>query len=925
MSALKRSSYPLEGNPTEPLQTLKCGATWTRLDLHLHSPGIPTFVPPKGTKRDDVRSLTDAYVEQLSSQGISIAAITDYNGINIEWFEVIAAKATNRGITLFPGAEMVFKQAKYDIHVLAIFPGNTNLKGVNTFLQSLDQDPSTPLFNPQGVHRDIELKFSLTSALKDLRDRFHCLLVLPHPERTNGLFKSLTAEEAARSLREIGPDAIEYCSEKERKKVKSTDILPENFWDQVAFVEFSNPKRIEEIGTQKRTDGTLQATYLKLSATNLDALRLALHDPETRLSIGRIPLAVHPRIQSMTISGAGFLGNLNISWNHDLNVIIGGKGVGKSAILESLRYAFAIKPYSNQSEHEELVQHALGSSGKVEVLLEMPVKEGKTRQYRIARGWGEEARTYQVGPEKLLPISPSELLGDSGGFSFFGHREIYTISGNEEATLSLLDELIGNEAYQHAQAVRKSMEALTANAGAILELQAKLAKREECLQRIKTIDHEIETHQRPVLERLEPVDDLHSMEECLQNAIYVVQCILSDNDQRRSSLLTSLETAQRNFPGVKSKDKALQQESEKVLGVLQESLKVVLDDETTLFEQAIHSLNRLYMRCQENLSLDGKRKSFGQVTPKEPPFNKNQLLKLTEEKKSLTSLIAELNGIEDHLKTLRQERQGLLQQVEECRALQNKLRKERADVIVKLLNGRLHIQIESKGQKEGYKGQLSLLLKGSDISQDVIDRLVLPEATDGVVLSEAVRAGSKEVQTHFGLDPEAADRLVRWLTAEDSRLFELETQIPQDALRLKLRVDSQYRSLDQLSKGQSATAGLLLLFSLGNRILVIDQPDDYLDDRFMREEILQLLRRQKGLKDENQRRQVIFATHDATIPVMGDAELVILVEARDQHVYIVDQASIDNRSIREFIKTALQGGKEAFQKRAEKYGGLVSS
>jgi chromosome segregation protein len=924
MSILKRSSPPLEGNPTEPLQTIKCGATWTRLDLHLHSPGIPTFVPPKGTKREDVRSLADAYVEQLLTQGISIAAITDYNGINIEWFEVIAAKATNRGITLFPGAEMAFRQGKYDIHVLAIFPGNTDLKEANTFLQSLDQDPSAPLFNQQGVHRDIDLKIGLTGALKDLRDRFHCLLVLPHPERTNGLFKSLTAEEAARFLREIGLDAIEYCSEKEKKKLKSTDILPENFWDQVAFVEFSNPKRIEEIGTQKQTDGTLQATYLKLSATNLDALRLALHDPETRLSIGRIPLAVHPRIQSLTISGAGFLGNLNISWNQDLNVIIGDKGVGKSAILESLRYAFAIKPNSNQSDHEELVHHALGSSGKVEVLLEMPVKEGKTRQYRIARGWGEEPRTYQVGPEKLLPISPSELLRNSGGFSFFGHREIYTISGNEESTLALLDELIGDEAHRQAEAVRKAMESLTANAGSILELQAKLAKREEYLQRVKTIDHEIETHQRPVLERLEPVGDLHSMEECLQNAIYVIQCILSDSDQRRSNLLTSIESAQRNFLGVKSKDKALQQESEKVLGVLQESMKVVLDDETTLFEQAIHSLNRLYMRCQENLSpTEGKRRSIEQEAPKEP-FGKNQLLKLTEEKKSLTSLIAELNGIEDHVKTLRQERKGLLQQVRDDRALQNKLRKERADVIVKLLNGRLHLQVESKGQKEGYKGQLSLLLKGSDISQDVIDRLVLPEATDGIALSEAVRAGSKEVQTHFGLDPEAADRLIRWLTAEESRLFELETQIPQDALRLKLRVDSQYRSLDHLSEGQSAAAVLLLLFSLGNRILVIDQPDDYLDDRFMREEILQILRKQKGLKDQSLRRQVIFATHDATIPVMGDAELVIPVEARDHHAYIVDRASIDSRSIREFIKTALQGGKEAFQRRAEKYGGLVT-
>jgi hypothetical protein len=298
---------------------------------------------------------------------------------------------------------------------------------------------------------------------------------------------------------------------------------------------------------------------------------------------------------------------------------------------------------------------------------------------------------------------------------------------------------------------------------------------------------------------------------------------------------------------------------------------------------------------------------------------------LTEEKKSLTSLIAESNGIEDRLKTLRQKREGLLQQVRDDRTLQNKLRKERADVIVKILNGRLHLQVELKGQKGGYKEKLSLLLKGSNISQETIDRLVLPEATDGIALSEAVRIGSQEVQKRFGLDPETADRLIRWLTAEESRLFELETQIPQDALRLKLRVDGQYRALDHLPEGQGATAILLLLFSLGNKILVVDQLEDYLDDRFVHEEILQILRKQKGLKDQNQRRQVILTTHDATIPVLADAELVIPLEARDHHAYIDDQASIDNRSIREFIKTTLPGGKEAFQKRAEKYGGLITS
>ena len=88
----------------------------------------------------------------------------------------------------------------------------------------------------------------------------------------------------------------------------------------------------------------------------------------------------------------------------------------------------------------------------------------------------------------------------------------------------------------------------------------------------------------------------------------------------------------------------------------------------------------------------------------------------------------------------------------------------------------------------------------------------------------------------------------------------------------------------------------------------------------MHEEMLQILREQKRLKDQHPRRQVMVATHDATIPVMADAELVVPLEARDDHTCAVGQASIDDRSIREIIETSMQGGKEAFQRRAEKYG-----
>ncbi len=925
MNPLKHTRPPLEGKLTEPLQTSNRGASWHRLDLHLHSPNVPAFVPPKGTKREDGKGLFDAYVEQLASQGISVAAITDYNGVNIEWFEITAAKATNRGVTLLPGVEMTFKQSKYGLHILAIFSGDTDLKGLNTFLRSLDKTPATPLFDNQGSHRDIDLKTSLADALKDLRSRFNCLLVLPHPDQANGFWKGLTADVAAKFLLEIRPDAIEYLPEKEKKKLQPSGVLPENFWDQMAFVEFSNSKRIEEIGTQYRTDGLLRATYLKLSATNLDALRLALHDPQTRLSIGGIPPANHPRIRSMTISGSGFLGNLSIFWNQDLNVIIGDRGVGKSAILESLRYAFAIKPNSDQSSREELVHHALGPGGKVEVLLDRPVREGKIRQYRIVRMFGEEPRTFQISPEKPLSVSPSELLSPGGGLTFFGQREIYAVSGSEEHRLALLDELMGEEARKDAEAVVKATESLTTNTAAILDLQAKLTKREECRQRLKKIDQEIENHKSQVTEKPKEVTDLRSVGECLQNAIRTFRSALADSDSRRLNLLASLETAHRNLLDAQSRETAIVPEGVKVSAVLQESLKVVLDDETTLFEQAVQSLTRLDMRCQEKLRhLEEESKRIERDAKNKPP-GQDPLSRLKEERTSVASLIGELDGIEDRLKSLRQKRQGLLQHIRDCRDIQNRLRTERVEAIAESLNGRLHLKVELKGQKKSYKEKLSLLLKGSNLYQDAIDQLVVPEATDGIALAEAVRAGSKEVQMCFGLKPEIADRLISWLTGEESRLLELETLIPQDALRLELKIDGQYRPLEHLSAGQGATAVLLFLFGLENRILVIDQPDDYLDNRFVHEEILQVLRERKGLKDQSPQRQVILTTNDATIPVMCDAELVMPLDVRDDHAHIIGRASIDDRSIREHIKTILPGGEEAFQQRAKKYGGLAAS
>ena len=146
-----------------------------------------------------------------------------------------------------------------------------------------------------------------------------------------------------------------------------------------------------------------------------------------------------------------------------------------------------------------------------------------------------------------------------------------------------------------------------------------------------------------------------------------------------------------------------------------------------------------------------------------------------------------------------------------------------------------------------------------------------------------------------------------------------ETQLPTTTdVRLTVAPEGQdpiWRSLDDLSTGQKATAVLLLLLLESPGPLVVDQPDD-LDNRFITEGVVPKIR------DEKRRRQFVFATHNANIPVLGDAELIVGLasEAGKAHITPEHMGFIDVRPVREIVEETLEGGKEAFEMRRLKYG-----
>lgn len=127
---------------------------------------------------------------------------------------------------------------------------------------------------------------------------------------------------------------------------------------------------------------------------------------------------------------------------------------------------------------------------------------------------------------------------------------------------------------------------------------------------------------------------------------------------------------------------------------------------------------------------------------------------------------------------------------------------------------------------------------------------------------------------------------------------------------------SNFKKLSQLSKGQRATALLLILLADSDKPLVIDQPEDDLDNRFVYDGVVKQLRKLKG------RRQIIASTHNANIPVLGDAELVLTLQASSHHADLdLDTVgSLDIVSVRKNIENILEGGAEAFSSRRRIYG-----
>lgn len=125
---------------------------------------------------------------------------------------------------------------------------------------------------------------------------------------------------------------------------------------------------------------------------------------------------------------------------------------------------------------------------------------------------------------------------------------------------------------------------------------------------------------------------------------------------------------------------------------------------------------------------------------------------------------------------------------------------------------------------------------------------------------------------------------------------------------------SVMKDISRLSPGQRCSAILPILLLHGSQPLIIDQPEDNLDNRLIRQVIVSILNAIK-LK-----RQVILATHNPNIPVLGDAENVLALRTRSENSSeIIAKGTIDSDEVIDQISKTMEGGREALQYRYSIY------
>ena len=856
----------------------------------------------------DSADYVNAIIEKASELGISALAITDHNSVSdIAEFRSAAA---NRDITILPGFELASTEG---IHILCIYPPDTEVGQLERYLGEF------------GI-RKLESSSDLSSApfedvLQTVREQ-EGIAVAAHITTNKGLLEVLSGLAAVKAWRDENllavqiPDSIEDLPDGHKSIVENKDPnyeRPQPAGNDLA-IAVVNAKDIAKPDDLEDPSATC---WIKMSEISIEGLRQAFLDPDSRIRLNTDSLPEdHAELVSLEWKG-GFLDGAAIHFNPNLNVLVGGRGAGKSTIIESLRYALDLEPLGDEAKrsHNSMVDQVLRSGTKI--TLTVRSYHPSESNYRIERTVpnppivrDDSGRTSSFLPRDILPDA-----------EIYGQHEISELAKSPEKLTSILKRFVqddGDESLTQRKhslrrglaSSRQSIIGVDSDMRQIEDRLAKLPSLQETLKRYQDAGVEDRLMERSLLVREERI--LDSIPERTQPFREGLEMLRQGLPIDRAFLSSkSLE----ELPGrdiLADADGVLERLSadfENIARQIEESLERADADISQIRSRwderkaRVESAYQKVLRELQKSSVDGA-----------------EFIRLRQEIEKLLPLRERQSKLDDLTKEYAAQRRALLVDWEEAKAEEFRLLARAAKRVGRKLRYRVQVEVTSAGDLEPLFNLLRNEIRGR--LAESIDAIGDAPNFSLTQFVQHCNKGAKALQEAYAIPSGQAKRLAAASPETLMSIEELELPPTTQILRNTAPAgeDPVWKDLDSLSTGQKATAVLLLLLLESDAPLIVDQPEDDLDNRFITEGIVPKMR------EEKRRRQFIFSTHNANIPVLGDAELVLGLaasgdaEGGSARIKPRYMGSIDARPVRELIEEILEGGKDAFKTRRLKYG-----
>ncbi len=896
MSVRDRVAYPL---------TPETGAVFHRCALQVnphHYSDTFRGQPSEG----EAGRYAEAMIARAITNGISVLAITDHNDVSS--VPLFQAAAVGSGITVFPGFEI---RSSDGIHVLCIYPPDNGVDQLGRYLGELGirQTGSSSALS-SDTFEDVLLKVREQGGIS----------IAAHVTQKNGLLKVLTGLPRINAWQnkdllaiqipgsvEILPRAARQIVQNENREYERPTSAGSHL--AVAVVNAKDVAKPEELDDPGAT------CWIKMSEVSVEGLRQAFLDPDSRI---RLNSDVEPDryAELLTIAwDGGFLDGASVRLNTNLNVLVGGRGTGKSTVIESLRYALGLDAIGAEAAqtHQGIVKHVLRGGTKISLRVRCvrPVQ----RDYLIERTVPNPPVVRDENGE-VSNLLPGEVLPR---VEVYGQHEISELTKSREKLTRLLDRFVGSDQTLDRQKadMRRDLEQTRR---AFLDAHREIADIEERLASLPAIEETLKRFEEAGLE-----DRLRE-----QSLLVREERVLDSIPERMSAFAECLDVLRQELPidrvflSAKAlKDlpgRAILEGADEII----ERLSLDLEQATKLIEEALERAER---RMDGIRSRWGERKrdvdaAYHRILRdlQTSAVDGAEFIRLRKQLESLRPLGQRLPVLEQTEREHRDNRRTLLAEWEDLKAEEFRRLDRAAKEVNRKLAGQVQVEVAAAGDQEPMFELLRREIGGR--LSNVISAIKQQEIFSLTEFVERCRLGADTLMTTYGIPTGQATKLAG-VSPEVLMLMEELELPPTTSVRLNTAPsDAQpvWHTLEELSAGQKATAVLLLLLLESDAPLIVDQPEDDLDNRFITEGIVPRIREDKN------KRQFVFSTHNANIPVLGDAELIIGLTARGEggqgqaRISSEHLGSIDSQSVRELVEELLEGGKDAFEKRRLKYG-----